>query len=42
MKTYKNLVDYLLLVGFKRVDMTADGDEIFQLKKLKFAIREVK
>jgi len=42
METYEDLREYLLNVGFKCIDMDIDGDEIFQMDKVKFAIKEIK
>jgi len=41
MKTYKDLREYLLNLGFKCVDMDNEGNEIFQKDSFKFAIREI-
>ena len=40
MKTYEDFREYLLNVGFKCVDMNKNGDEIFQMDKFKFSVRE--
>jgi|TARA_R100000093_G_scaffold70867_3_gene45047 hypothetical protein len=41
MKTYEDLREYLLNNGFKCVDMTIDGDEVFQMDELKFYVGEL-
>ena len=42
MRNYAEMREYLLNVGFKCVDMTIDGDEVFQMDEFKFFIGELK
>jgi len=38
---YRDIRSYLLGEGFKCVDMTQQGDEVFEKDNIKFAVYEV-
>ena len=38
--TYKKIRNYLLKNGFKVIDMTMQGDEVFKKDDIKFAVYE--
>ena len=42
METYEDMREYLLNCGFKCIDMDNEGNEVFQMDKFKFAVREIK
>lgn len=42
METYEDLREYLLNVGFKCIDIDVDGNEVFEMDRVKFAIVEMK
>lgn len=42
MKTYEDMREYLLNVGFKCIDMDTNGNEVFQMDNFKFSVVEIK
>jgi hypothetical protein len=40
MRDYADMREYLLNCGFKCIDLTRDGDEIFIMDTFKFSIKE--
>ena len=38
---YTKIRNYLISCGFKCVDMTQQGDEVFEKDKIRFAVYEV-
>jgi len=41
MTKYNEIVDYLLNEGFKRIDVSVNGNEVFSNGRVKFAVEEV-